>query len=80
MDARIVNVILVEQGIDRIYFTLEGIEIGRFNAGKKVKTKPEPIKPKGGIVTSPKPKDIRQAEIKYNDEMMKIENRIPADD
>ena len=52
MKAKITNVILIEEGESRTFFTLEGVEIGGFLAGKKQPPKPrqEPPTPKGGVV------------------------------
>ena len=81
--ARIVNVILVENGLDRTYFTLEGLEIGKFVEGKKVATTPqaaEAQRPKSAVTKAPSPKEVKRAENIHNDEMMKVENRIPLND
>ena len=83
MKARVVNVILVEVNDDRTYYTLEGLEIGKFVAGKKtvpVTATPEIEKPKSAITTAPTPKEVKRDQGKYNDEMMKVENRIPLNE
>jgi len=61
MKARLVNVILVEDGANQSYYTLEGLAIGVFKSGKQEKPalEPEP-KAKGGVVTSPTPEEIAQ--------------------
>ena len=83
MRARVVNVILVESGEDRSYFTLEGVPIGKFMGARQVQepaTKPTPPSPKSSVVKAPTPKEIKRAEAKHNDEMMKVENRIPINE
>lgn len=77
--AKIVQVILVEDGLDLIYYTFEGVEIGSFKEG--VRQKPtelhhDAVKPKGGVVTAPTPKQIRIKEKRQLEEDMKVENRL----
>jgi len=61
MKARLVNVILVENGSDRSYFTLEGVEIGGFKEGKQELPKPiKPPKHKGGVVGRLTPQEVRK--------------------
>lgn len=78
--ARVVNVILVESGGTRTYFTLEGVEIGKFVEGKKIEPVLVEDKPTSSVTKSPSPKEVKREQDKYNDEMMKIENRIPLND
>ena len=76
--ASIVEVIMVEEGANRIYYTLEGVQIGSFMSGKvtapvvqeKVK------KHRGGIVRSPTPKEVRLTDKRNLEENMKVENRL----
>lgn len=64
MNARLVNVIVVEDGTNQSYFTLEGIEIGSFKSGKQESPKlPEPKKPKGGVVGRPSPEEVREKKV-----------------
>ena len=61
MKARLVNVILVEDGANQSYYTLEGLAIGSFKAGKQEEPTPEPEpKTKGGVVTRPTPEEVAQ--------------------
>ena len=61
MKARLINVILVEDGANQSYYTLEGLAIGVFKSGKQEEPTPEPEpKAKGGVVTSPTPEEIAQ--------------------
>lgn len=82
LNARVVNVIMVEEGNSRIYFTLEGIEVGRLVDGKRVKPKtPVAIpKPKGAVTKAPSPKDVKREQKKYNEDMMQVEKRIPLNE
>ena len=76
--ARVVNVIVVEEGANRIYFTLEGVEIGSFVAGKKIAPKskpPEEKKPKSGVVKSPTPKEAKVQKERELEENMTLEKR-----
>ncbi len=77
--ARIVNVIVVTQGEELTYFTLEGIEIGGFRGGRKIVPEVPVVTqevPKGGIVTSPNPKAVRRAKELQLDKNLTIEERI----
>ena len=77
MKARVVNVIIVESGADRTYFTLEGVEIGSFVAGKKTEPVeiPEERGPRSAITTSPPVEQVRRQKEKETEEAMKVENR-----
>lgn len=78
MKARVINVILVEDGANRTYFTLEGVEIGSFVAGRKTEPAPvEPEGPKSAITRPPSPEEVRREQDIKNDEAAKVENRYP---
>ena len=81
MNSKIVEVIMTEEDGIRTYFTLEGVEIGSFKGGKK--TEPvlhdvavNSVKPEGGIVRSPTPKQVRLEKEKKLEEDMTIEKRL----
>ena len=80
--ARVVNVILVETGANRAYFTLEGIEIGSFIGGKVVKPALQEAfeSPKSAVTKSLSPAEVKREQAKRNDSLMDIENRIPIND
>ena len=71
MKARLINVILVEDEVNQSYYTLEGLAIGSFKAGKQVELTPESEpKPKGGVVTSPTPEEVAQDKEKKTERLI----------
>lgn len=80
MKARITNVILVEEGNNQTYITLEGLEIGGFVSGKKSPpSQPwqEPVaKPKGGVVKAPTPKEVKAQKDKEADRILSTEEHL----
>lgn len=80
MRARVVNVIVVEDGSDKLYFTLEGVEIGSFIAGKKSEPVeiPEEDLPRSAITKSPPVEQVRREKEREAEEAMKVENRYPT--
>ena len=77
-NAKITNVIIVTNGEEVTYFTLEGVEIGGFNGGHRIvpDTAPEPEpQPKGGVVTAPKPEAVKRAKEREAGKAMTLEER-----
>lgn len=76
--ARIINVIETRLGNEITFFTLEGLEIGGFNQGQRIEpiVKKEEIKPQGGIVTSPKPQEVKRNQERETERLMSSEERI----
>jgi len=76
--ARVVNVIEVRLGDEISYHTLEGVAIGGFNQGAKVEPiiEKKEIKPQGGIVTSPKPEEVRREKEIEVSKLMDVNERI----
>ena len=77
--SRVVNVIQTTLGGTLIYYTLEGLEIGRVVDGKAVS--PEPTKlvsevPKSGVVTADSPKEVSRKRQKQVDREMILEERL----
>lgn len=73
MEARLVNVILVEDGSDQTYFTLEGVQIGGFKSGTKQEPPkmPEPMKQKkGGVVGRPTPDEVKKDKERQTDRLI----------
>jgi hypothetical protein len=79
VQSRIVNVIQTEQGDEITYFTLEGVMIGGFKGGtRQTPELPEtPVeKPKGEVVTAPKPSDIKRDKEREVEESKTAEGRL----
>ena len=71
MKARLVNVIIVEDGANQSYYTLEGLPIGSFKAGKQEEPTPESEpKAKGGVVTRPSPKEVAETKEKDTERLI----------
>lgn len=70
--AKIVNVILVENGQDREYYTLEGILIGGFKGGTPIDTRPaeNEVEQAGDVVRGKSPKEVRRDGEKKNDKTL----------
>jgi hypothetical protein len=76
--ARLVNVILVESGLDRFYYSLEGVEIGHFYGASKVAAEKETeVVPKSAVTKNPPVEQVRRDKDKANEEASKVENRYP---
>jgi hypothetical protein len=75
---RIVEVILVEDGVDRTYFTTEGVEIGSFKSGKRATPViyDETEKPRSGVIMSPTPKQVKVAKDREIEDNMTLEKRL----
>ena len=63
MQSRVVNVIETKNEDEVVYFTLDGIMIGGFKGGVRIKPVEEPTpseKPKGGVITAPTPHEVQR--------------------
>jgi fructose-specific phosphotransferase system component IIB len=77
-NAKIVNVIALSEGEAVTYFTLEGLEIGGFDGGRKIvlETQAEPSVPKGGVITSPNPKEVKRSKELQSQRDLTLEERV----
>lgn len=76
--SRIVNVIETRLGDEISYFTLEGVAIGGFSQGQKVEPQieKEEIKPQGGVVTAPKPEEVKRQKEMETAKLMDGQERL----
>jgi len=78
MNARIVNVILLEHGDERTYFTLEGIQLASIKGGSVTSTiepLPQP-KQRGGVVKNLSPKEYKHEQLKEKERELTLEQRL----
>lgn len=76
--ARVINVIEVRFGDEISYHTLEGVQIGGLQGGQRVEPviEKKEIKPAGGVITSPKPEEIKREQQKEADKLMDVNERL----
>ena len=77
--SRIVNVIETRQDDEITYFTLEGVMIGGFKGGARVKSKEPEIqkdKPEGGVIKSPTPEQVQRQKDKEAESLQTAEGRL----
>lgn len=77
--SRIVNVIETSNEDERTYFTLEGLLIGSFKGGVRVKTsEPQPLhdKPEGGVVRPMTPHQVQRAKDKEAESLQTPEGKL----
>lgn len=79
LKSRIVNVIETRQGDKIEYFTLEGVLIGGFRGGDRIKSvveKPKKKTSKGGIIKSPTPHEVKREKAREIENMKTPEGRL----
>jgi len=70
-NARTISVIVVTEDDKQSYYTTEGVLIGQ-QIKKAVKQK----KSRGGVVTSPSPKEVKNTKTLETDRVMTLESRL----
>lgn len=77
--SRVVNVIETTNDSDVTYFTLEGVMIGGFSGGNRkepVQPVVQPEKPKGGVVKSRTPEQVRKDQERESEQLLTAEGRL----
>ena len=76
--SRVVNVIQTTLGGTLIYYTLEGVEVGRVVDGKVQTVTPivPNEAPRGGVVTADSPKEVSRKRQKQVDRELSLEERL----